>query len=331
MTRMMAVNSTALALTLALAASASANVEVREDLRPGHVVRDSGVGVVVPQPGEFVMMHATLRDGAQSVGVATRRDGTVVVSHAGSEAKPEFAPGMPGGSRDSTGDEMRINEPPQAPSECDDGAYRRRAWPWADGKFAKWKSTFRWWFRASATPSYMSVTNTRDAIHRAVFNVVGAHNNCGMPDTVDATQDFQGATNDTPNISVDGHTCGTSDGVNVVSFGNMALDVRSVTCNWGYDDGGTFARITSSDTRLHTLYDEFYSWPWYAVRPDGCGVHYSVESQMTHEFGHVFGLADVGPEEEHGWLTMSPELNGPCQSSETSLGRGDIWGLQSLY
>jgi len=100
-----------------------------------------------------------------------------------------------------------------------------------------------------------------------------------------------------------------------------------MTCNWGYDDGGTFARITSSDTRLN----RYLGGGWTVWRSEPCNGYYSIEAAMTHEFGHTFGLGDMGPEEEHGWLTMSPELNGPCQNSEASLGRGDVWGLQSLY
>ena len=146
-----------------------------------------------------------------------------------------------------------------------------------------------------------------------------------MPHSCVEIEDFQGVTEDTPNISIDGHTCETSDGVNVVSFGRVD-GRRAVTCTWGYDDGGTFARITSSDTRLNE------DLRWYIdVERGSCYDQFSIEAVMTHEFGHTFGLGDVGPEEDHAWLTMSPELNGKCQNSEASLGRGDVWGVQSLY
>lgn len=59
---------------------------------------------------------------------------------------------------------------------------------------------------------------------------------------------------------------------------------------------------------------------------------------MTHERGHSFGMghkAGYGDNEaaqaeaDHGKLTMSPDTEGPCQASETTLGRGDILTLRT--
>lgn len=312
--RTMAAGWAAVGLTLALATTASASVEVREDLRPGDLVHRQGVGLVVPEPGTFVTMHALLTDGAQTVTAQTRSDGTVVISEAGSPAEPILGPDTP-------------DEPPlgRATPSCDDPAYIRTAREWANWKHVKWKSTFQWWFRASTTPSYMYADNTRDAVRRAVANIVGAHNDCDLEDYVSATQDFRGDTTTTPNISVDGRSCATGDGVSVVSFGYVDDSRLATTCLWGYDDGGALGRITSSDTRLNN------TRRWYAIKPADCSGRWSVEAVMTHAFGHTFGLGNVGPESDHGWLTMSPSINGACQHSETTLGLGDVRGLQALY
>jgi predicted Zn-dependent protease len=56
---------------------------------------------------------------------------------------------------------------------------------------------------------------------------------------------------------------------------------------------------------------------------------YSVEGVGTHEFGHAFGLAHVS-ESSHPALTMSPVIQA-CQASETTLGLGDIQGLEAKY
>jgi hypothetical protein len=61
-----------------------------------------------------------------------------------------------------------------------------------------------------------------------------------------------------------------------------------------------------------------------------CRGSYDLQSTVTHERGHTFGLGHVS-ESSHGNLTMSDRSNGPCQSSERSLGRGDVLGLGNKY
>jgi hypothetical protein len=55
-----------------------------------------------------------------------------------------------------------------------------------------------------------------------------------------------------------------------------------------------------------------------------------LEAVLTHEAGHVFGLAHVG-ESRHGRLTMSPYIDGVCNNQESTLGLGDLRGLEALY
>jgi len=70
--------------------------------------------------------------------------------------------------------------------------------------------------------------------------------------------------------------------------------------------------------------------PW-ALSVDACDWYSELlEPTATHEFGHVFGLDHVS-ERLHSALTMSPMSNGPCSTDETSLGLGDILGVEELY
>ena len=105
----------------------------------------------------------------------------------------------------------------------------------------------------------------------------------------------------------------------MVDFGDLASTDLGFTCWW------TSGKYTvESDMKLNKVE---YSW---VVNIGGnCAAKYSVEAVATHEFGHAYGLEHVS-EGLHGTLTMSPVIL-PCQSSEKTLGLGDIRGLEALY
>lgn len=69
--------------------------------------------------------------------------------------------------------------------------------------------------------------------------------------------------------------------------------------------------------------------PW-ALSLAGCSGELMMESLVTHEVGHAFGLGHVG-ESKHGRLTMSVYIDGLCENQEATLGRGDVLGLEALY
>ena len=48
------------------------------------------------------------------------------------------------------------------------------------------------------------------------------------------------------------------------------------------------------------------------------------------KFGHAYGLDHVG-EVNHGRLTMSTFIDGTCENQESTLGLGDMKGLEALY
>jgi hypothetical protein len=55
-----------------------------------------------------------------------------------------------------------------------------------------------------------------------------------------------------------------------------------------------------------------------------------VQGVTTHERGHTFGPGHVS-EQSYPNQTMSERINGTCQGSERSLGRGDAVGLNRKY
>ncbi len=68
---------------------------------------------------------------------------------------------------------------------------------------------------------------------------------------------------------------------------------------------------------------------WFSNKPKSCTGAVDLESVMTHEWGHAFGLGDL-EEEKHGNLTMSRGIP-KCSTSVRTLGYGDWLGMYSLY
>jgi len=193
--------------------------------------------------------------------------------------------------------------------------------PCADAKYnflgpAHWKHTLNWSFRASSVPANLSKSQVLTVIKRAFNNVTGERNDCGRADTVSAISSYLGTTSRRPNVNANG-TCGTPDGHSTVGF--APLDGFSgYTCIWWSGN-----EIIEADMRLDT------NTAW-ALTSSGCANELMMEALVTHEAGHAFGLAHVG-EANHGRLTMSVYIDGLCENQESTLGLGDMKGLEALY
>jgi hypothetical protein len=274
------------------AAQARASTPQPGQLRPGAVLRAQGVSVVIPPPGRGVWAAALDINGRwRVVGVSTAPDGSVSLVRKGAESA----------SAGSTGNRT---------DPCSDNAYTLYSNTWA--------STYAWYFNASTAPSEISESTATSGLRSAVQNITQANNNCGLTDNVSAKQHYKGTTTKSPNIG-NNSSCQGSDGKNVVAFGDLASTDLAFTCWW--TSGNT---TVESDLRLNKTE---YSW---VVNIGGnCANKYSVEAVATHEFGHAFGLGHVS-EALHGTLTMSPVIL-PCQSSERTLGLGDVRGLEAQY
>jgi hypothetical protein len=195
-------------------------------------------------------------------------------------------------------------------SACSDGAYLRNG--------HRWSQRYNWRFQSGSRPKGFSSSGVANALRRAAYNIVNGDNNCGLPDLISATHWYRGSTSRAPNIS-SGARCLGRDRINTVGFGSLPRGVLGMTCWWTYN-----GRVVEADIKLNRSY-----FGWYITRPSGCRSRWSIEGVATHEFGHVYGLGHVS-ENQHPSLTMSTLIRA-CQSSETTLGLGDVVGLRSLY
>ena len=262
-------------------------------LRPGETYRADGLAVVVPQPGHGAWAVALDVHGARRwIGVQTAADGSVTVHRSGLPSAPASSPGA------------------VPASACSDGGY--------DLFSSSWDTMFKWRFNVSSTPSGLSQDDTTTALRDAVTNITHADNDCGLSDKVSATSNYEGSTTKLANVGTDS-SCKSSDGTSVVAFGDLASTDLGITCWWSSGND-----IQEADFKLNKI-----EFTWTIDIGSKCQVKYVVEDVATHEFGHVFGLDSVS-EILHPSLTMSLVML-PCQRAETTLGLGDILGLEALY
>jgi Matrixin len=283
-------------LPAAMTMPAAANGTAAVDVRPGEVIRMNGISLVVPGPGRGVWGAALDARGQwRSFGVQTALDGSIRINPGAAANEPPASPSQAG---------------PQGRSDpCTDSAYTLYS--------TKWSGRYLWYFNVSSTPTEITQDDATSAVRAAATNITHAENDCGLPDNVSATATYRGSTTKSPNIGVS--TCSSSDGTNVVGFGDLASSDLGFTCWWTF--GGS---TTEADVKYNkTDYD------WIVNIGGDCHSKYSVEAVATHEFGHVFGLGHVS-ESLHPSLTMSPVI-AACQSSETTLGLGDVRGLEAKY
>lgn len=210
------------------------------------------------------------------------------------------------------GTEFRPVRAAASPGPCSDDAYSYI------GPSARWVSNLGWRFRASSVPAGLNAGDVLAIIKKSFKNVVNARNDCGLPDNVSAMQSYLGTTARRPAITSAG-ACNSPDGVNVIGFAPLDGYFAGYTCIWWNGS----SQIIEMDMKLDP------EQPW-ALSLAGCQNELMMESLVTHEVSHAYGLGHVG-ENRHGRLTMSVYVDGNCENQEATLGRGDIRGLQSLY
>lgn len=265
---------------------------------PGDPVARGRLTLIAPQPGHSVFGEAILTSGATDA-LHLRTDDESAVWDLG-DAAPEAPSAGPMGESGP-------------PAPCADNAKNLLGY--------HVDTRLDWYFQAASTPSQNSVDKVEAALKQAARNITQSNNSCGMADLVSVAQSYRGRTGKPTQIGADASCSGSGDGQSTVGFGDLPDGVLGLACVF-YDGDG---KVVEADIRLNKVESH-----WYAVKPASCAGRYSVEGVATHEFGHVFGLGHVG-EAGHGNLTMSPQINGPCQSAEATLGRGDVFGLRALY
>ena len=278
---------------------------VDEDRCPveGRVIVDGGIGAEVPEPGMAISADATSPGGQhQYLVVSNSRGDEISLGSVGPESR--------------SGVSSNLSTRASGPSPCQDSYFSRR-----DAKIYHYN---RWYANVGSTPGNVSKKRAVAAMKKGGVNIFKVQDSCGIPDRVKGELRYQGGTSRSVDIDSDA-TCNASDGKSVIGFGDLPSGYIAYNCVSTWVDNNALNRVASSDIRLNK-----YDHSWTARVTGSCRGRYDIESSVTHERGHTFGLGEA-PEGSHGNLTMSTFSNGPCQTSERSLGLGDARGLNKKY
>jgi hypothetical protein len=155
------------------------------------------------------------------------------------------------------------------------------------------------------------------AVRGAVYTVATGANRCAARARLAVGASYSGVTRRTAQLTSAGK-CSGNDGYNVVGWGTLPTGYLAITCVY-YSAG----KVRNSDVLINTRYR------WFTSRPANCRNAYDLQSVLTHEQGHTFGLGHVDPR-VHGTQTMATSM-GPCDTSKRALGLGDYRGLVHIY
>jgi hypothetical protein len=279
----------------------------------GRRISDGAVASFVPPPGKTVYAEVLTTSGAQELSVRRLSDGAIKLGHVGEEPEGDEVGRLAARDPGRTIDDRE---------GCYSGAYVDLGYKVMDPQVTG--RTIEYQINLSTKPRGLSRREAGNAVQKAARNVFDTRNGCRMGDRVPVAVKYGGQTGAATQV---GDLCGLDDGRSVVAFGDLRMGVPATSCtifkgrpNYYYDE------VISADIRINKA---DYRW---TTTPGArtCSRDYDVQGVLTHEWGHVFGLGHV-PEDGNRNLTMSPVINGTCQSSERSLGRGDVLGLDGKY
>lgn len=280
-----------------------ANQVAPNKLRPGDRVEDVKIGAHVPERGMGVYAEALTVTGAQELEIIHHANGDIELVHVGEET--------------SADDEVTGGGNP-GPDEYLDSAF--------NDQDRKWTQSVPWYFNVGSRPSNLSSTEATGAVRQGGINITQVNNLCGRGDNVSAALDYGGTTSRMTDMDASGNCDFVRDDVSVVDFGDLPSGTLATNCNFFLTNFNGYDTIVESDITLNKFDHSWTTTP----TSSSCSNRWDVESVMTHERGHTFGLGHVS-ESTHGSLTMSSAINRACGTNERTLGKGDWLGLENKY
>lgn len=264
----------------------------------------TGAGVRVPPPGHGTANVATTTTGEYELS-AVNSGGYLTVRQTGPASQAKA---------------MKPAVAAASDPACSESAYNLEGPFWYS---ANASPTLLWYYNESTVSrAGLSGSTTLGDIRAGNSNITLGINNCGYAEgTFYIHGSYQGTTSRYANIDSNGNcTSNFPDGQNTVSWGPFTGSAYSAntlaeTC---YTWSGSY--MTEADIYIGSNMGIVDSYP------SPCSNKYDLQSVVTHEWGHAFGLAHEtsGPDE------VMYEIKYACQYRR-HLGEGDYIGMNSLY
>lgn len=184
-----------------------------------------------------------------------------------------------------------------------------------------WSESPKWGYNVSSEPGYLQPDAALPHIRAAVQHVYLANTNCTWNlGHFNIGASYQGTTTRIANIT-QAHECGPKfpNGYNTVSWGPIDDNVIAETCV----KGDAYYHMTEADILIGSNHSTV------ANLSNSCVSQVDLESVMTHEWGHAFGLAHVLGD-ANNLQTMYPTTY-TCSTIARTLAMGDLYGMQHIY
>ncbi|MBF4629304.1 matrixin family metalloprotease [Curtobacterium flaccumfaciens] len=157
-------------------------------------------------------------------------------------------------------------------------------------------------------------TYAYDAIKAGANKWRGTVSACGTTENLSSSNTPLGSTGSRPAVRTT-KGCADRDSKNVVGWGSYEkAGVLARTCVWS-----RYGSALETDMKFNVS----HAW---SSTASCSGSRFDVQGIATHEWGHVFGLEDL----ENTNLVMEGS-SGYCETSQRSLGLGDVLGIGYLY
>ncbi len=186
--------------------------------------------------------------------------------------------------------------------------------------------TRQWWFNQATAPADIGGVPASYQVQDGNYNLTHGWTNCpGYSGFVNIPSTYKGNTAKKAEMDANGNCDSFTgrDGANVTDFGDLPSSKVGQACTWYF---GIINEITETDIRLNKVE---IKWTTAGLSLQ-CSGRYDIESVVTHEVGHAYGMGHVS-ETGHANMTMSTNSNGPCRASEATLAAGTLLALSVYY